>query len=341
MRECFCPVCEAIRTVEFGSRAETLPVRGVDVEIEAEFSRCTVCGEEFADAESMDRTLQAAYAGYRHKLGILSPDEIRAIRARYGVSQKAFGLILGFGELTINSYESGSLPTEANNNLIKLVRHPETFKELFGSNKDKIGPTQRKRIETALTCAEASAKKPECVAERAPGYGCEEPRASEFTGFMQPDKKKLFRLIVAVLFLSGAKLYKTQINKLLFYSEFAHFRDRTVPISGWPFAAIDYGPVPDDFQILLGEGEKEGFFRSEPDSTQLGELFSIAEGVNPGTITDSFSDAELATIKTVVAKLGRKSASELTRLSHAERAWKETPRAKRISYEFAKDIVAV
>jgi hypothetical protein len=39
---------------------------------------------------------------------------IVALRSRYGASQKAFELILGFGELTMNSFEQDAVPDSAN-----------------------------------------------------------------------------------------------------------------------------------------------------------------------------------------------------------------------------------
>lgn len=79
-----------------------------------------------------------------------APLDIMKLRRKYGASQKAFGIILGFGELTINSYEQGAAPADANVNLLRLVEDPQTFLRLFEARKDRIGPTQRKRIEAAL-----------------------------------------------------------------------------------------------------------------------------------------------------------------------------------------------
>ena len=78
------------------------------------------------------------------------PGDIIRLRNRYGASQKAFGIILGFGELTINSYEQGSVPSDSNMNLLRLVEDPLAFARLYESRKDRIGPTQRNRIEAAL-----------------------------------------------------------------------------------------------------------------------------------------------------------------------------------------------
>ena len=81
----------------------------------------------------------------------VSPEKIIAIRESYNASQKAFGLILGMGELTINSYEQGkSIPMSSNRLLLHLSENPLIFFEMYERNKNKIGAIQRERIEASL-----------------------------------------------------------------------------------------------------------------------------------------------------------------------------------------------
>ena len=83
--------------------------------------------------------------------GSVSPAKIIAIRESYNASQKAFGLILGMGELTINSYEQGkSIPMSSNRLLLHLSENPLIFFEMYERNKNKIGARQRERIEASL-----------------------------------------------------------------------------------------------------------------------------------------------------------------------------------------------
>lgn len=76
-----------------------------------------------------------------------SPAELVALRARYNASQKAFGAILGFGELTMNSYEKGNTPNPTNKLLLELAKDSYIFKAMYRLNSEKIGALQRKRIE--------------------------------------------------------------------------------------------------------------------------------------------------------------------------------------------------
>jgi putative zinc finger/helix-turn-helix YgiT family protein len=333
----FCPACGFEGAAEHIVRKELLSIRGEEIEIQAEGRRCGGCGEVFSNAEEMERNLEAAYAVYRARRSLMSPAEIRKLREIYGASQKAFGIILGFGELTINSYEQGALPAEANANLLKLVDDPAAFSRLFESRKGLIGPTQRKRIEAALEKLKGSAIA--CLREAAPAYQSNLSReGSIYTGFQPSNKEKLFALIRTILIKAGRPLYKTQILKLLFYCDFEHFRKATVSITGWQYAAIDYGPVPNDFQLFLPEAVEKGSIACSPDESQERDLYSIPADAGDDAHSYDFSAEELSTVDAVVARLGRKSAKALVDLTHQEKAWKETEHAAMISYEWAQEL---
>lgn len=68
----------------------------------------------------------------------MQPEEIKAIREKYALTQTAFAKILGLGEKTIARYETGSLQDMAQNNLIELARLPEAFRYLLQKGRSRI-----------------------------------------------------------------------------------------------------------------------------------------------------------------------------------------------------------
>lgn len=145
-----CPVCEDFRDVEVLTTVEETSVKGETISAEAVYSKCKSCSEEFSTPEQMAASLENAYRIYRNNHRLIHPEEIVAIRSKYRISQKAFAKILGFGELTINSYEKGTLPVKASSNLIKLMEETDAFLKLYEINRDEITPTQQRKIETRL-----------------------------------------------------------------------------------------------------------------------------------------------------------------------------------------------
>lgn len=146
-----CPHCEAIRNIRIVNERETMKIRGEDVEFNSVFSVCETCGKDFASGEQMDAELESARAVYRERHGIIGPAELVAMRARYDVSQKSFAKLLDIGDLTINSYEQGIIPSGAHNSLLRLVSIPENFLRLYSVHKDKLSDRQKAKIGRALS----------------------------------------------------------------------------------------------------------------------------------------------------------------------------------------------
>jgi putative zinc finger/helix-turn-helix YgiT family protein len=117
-----CPRCGATM-VERRSSLK-VPVNGEEVSVSSALHRrCPNCDEvvlRFSDA----RRLQGdAIAVYRKKHGLLSADEIRALRERFGLTQGELARLLHLGANTISRWESGrNVQTEAMEMLLRLLR---------------------------------------------------------------------------------------------------------------------------------------------------------------------------------------------------------------------------
>lgn len=83
---------------------------------------CGMCGEAFFMGEQADEYAAALDSGYRRANGLLSPDEIKGIRKRLGMSQEEFQALLGVGKTTVSRWESGRvIQPKAEDNLMRLV----------------------------------------------------------------------------------------------------------------------------------------------------------------------------------------------------------------------------
>ncbi len=142
-----CSRCGVTRDIEIVEREEQVTIKGKEVSFIARYSRCRTCGNEFETSGQLDADLDAAREAYARLYESPAPEALVALRARYNASQKAFGAILGFGELTMNGYESGGTPDSTNRLLLKLAADPIIFKAMYAINSGKIGATQRRRIE--------------------------------------------------------------------------------------------------------------------------------------------------------------------------------------------------
>jgi putative zinc finger/helix-turn-helix YgiT family protein len=101
----------------------SLPINGEEIGVvSAAHIRCPRCGEialRFRDAK---RLHQDAIEIYRKKHGLLTAEEIRAIRERFDLTQADLSRLLRLGANTISRWESGrNVQTAAMDVLLRLI----------------------------------------------------------------------------------------------------------------------------------------------------------------------------------------------------------------------------
>lgn len=80
----------------------------------------------------------------------LTPEEIKRIRGKYGLTQQAFARVLGIGEASIVRYENGQKPSRANANLIRAAKIPAFMLDCLKRDGDQITPAQREQAERVI-----------------------------------------------------------------------------------------------------------------------------------------------------------------------------------------------
>lgn len=117
-----CPRCGVMMEEQRGEL--TYPVNGQKVPVEdASHLLCPACGEVVLRADEVRRLRRGALAAYRRQHGLLSAEEIRAIREHFGLSQSVFAGLLRLGSNTISRWESGrKVQTAALDVLLRLIR---------------------------------------------------------------------------------------------------------------------------------------------------------------------------------------------------------------------------
>ncbi|KAF0220523.1 MAG: XRE family transcriptional [Geobacteraceae bacterium] len=166
-KEDFCPYCEEITRFRFITKQETLPVMGEPVEYQARVRRCAVCRGEYAPTELEEENFKTAYTIYRRRHNLLSPEQIRVIREKYGLSQRNFSRFLGWGDITVHRYEAGALPDAAYNVMLVLIDDPLNALKVFMLNRNNLAPGVAEKLKKRIQ---------ELIRKdgRGPGYGDDE-----------------------------------------------------------------------------------------------------------------------------------------------------------------------
>ncbi len=88
---------------------------------------CETCAVSFTD-EAAENIQHDAVC--RH-LGVLTPDEIRALRSRYDMSRAAFARLTGFGEATLARWERRDVIQNAScDRYLRLLQNPANVERL-------------------------------------------------------------------------------------------------------------------------------------------------------------------------------------------------------------------
>ena len=117
-----CPACGALMREKVGPLR--LPVNGEDVTVpDAGHLACPKCREVVLRLDESRRLRERAIALYREKYRLLSADEIRSLRRRFGLTQGGLARLLRLGGNTISRWESGrNVQTAAMDVLLRLIR---------------------------------------------------------------------------------------------------------------------------------------------------------------------------------------------------------------------------
>lgn len=326
-----CPYCETDQKIKKVIRKETLPVLGEQIEFKAEVYKCNACKGEFATTDIEEENFRKAYNIYRDKHHLLRPERIREVRLKYGLGQKDFSRFLGWGEITIHRYESGSLQDMAHNETLLLIDDPHNAFKIFELMRDHLAPDLTRKIENRIKELLANEDRTFLL----PYLIKEENVVSVETGFKAFDLEKIENLILFIAIKCEGVL-KVKLNKLLWYIDFKHFKDNTVGITGATYLHLPLGPVPMDYELLTLKLQGE-------ESLEAQELiFGDYTGENFVAKQDAdmrlFNKKEIETINLVLGRLGHLGSRTLTDRSHEEAAYKMTTRRQVISYSFAKDL---
>ncbi len=318
-------IAHDVRRMEFDVRGETLPVE-VPVKV------CAACG--IFEYEPGVDPAALAFARYRSLRGLLSPDEIRAIRERYRLSQKSFAALLGMSEATINRYEGGGLQDAAHDQAIRACENPEVVRDLLRRRGHKLSDWQRRRAETALGSGTDTA--PEIPLS---GRLYRMPiESSLLTGYRHFDFERY--AAVVVWFCRRLPLVTpTSLNKLLFYVDFLNFRDQTVSLTGAAYRRLPYGPVSADFGGLREQMELDQLVEireAQWGNGKIGEEYHV--GPRADQLETQFSPREVKVLETVAQTFETATPSQISERSHQEPAWRETEDRTLIPYDKARSL---
>lgn len=328
----YCEECGREVETKIITKKECYDVCGEQIEVDAQVLVCAECEEELYCEELDNATLTRAYNEYRRRHRLLFPDEIKKIREQYGLSQRGFAKLLNWGDKTICRYENGSIQDKAHNSLLLFLREPENMRTYLTENEISLDERQKAKLLAAVEKLEQDAEYRvgsrifDLFFSRIP---CEE---NGFKGF---DYEKVCAMVLFFAHKSS-ELLKTKLMKLLNYSDMIFYKENGISMSGLKYAHLPYGPVPENFDILLGKMAADHIAHIEVTYDNGYEKHQVIPECDISE--DIFSAEELEVLERIFVKFKDFGSADISNYSHKEKGYRSTKQGEIISYSYAKDI---
>jgi len=125
-----CPDCdnEMVDKRDIHTFRNGLGDAAIDISVEVPMKYCVECDLSFLEAEGQE----LAHEALCRSLGVLSPRQIRDIRAKFRMSREEFAKTTGLGEATIGRWERGEgIQSHANDLHLRILKDPKGSACLF------------------------------------------------------------------------------------------------------------------------------------------------------------------------------------------------------------------
>lgn len=327
----YCEECGREVETKVLIKKEAYDVCGEPIEVDAQVLTCAECGEELFCEEFDNATLIHAYNEYRKRHKLLLPEEIKKIREQYGLSQRSFAKLLNWGDKTIYRYENGSIQDKVHNSLLLFLREPENMRKYLTQNEISLDERKKRKLLSIVDKLEQD--KDYQVGSIFDSYFTRIP--SEENGFKIFDYDKLCAMVLFFANKSN-ELLKTKLMKLLNYSDMIFYKENGISISGMRYAHLPYGPVPDNFDMILGKmtadhlAHIEVIYDGSYEKHQVIPECDVPEGI--------LSNTEIEVLNRIYEKFKSFGSIEISEYSHKEKGYIDTKTGQIISYAYAMDI---
>ena len=331
-----CPLCDKTHEVEERKRFATIILKGDKVTYEERVYFCANSDDEeneFETGSMTNENLLSARNAYRVKHGLLTSDEIVAIRESYGLSQVDLARLLGWGEATISRYESKAIQDEAYDTMLRLIKdNPLKALEFLKKNADKF--PNLKRIEVRSK-----------IVEKLDSYGKEyltrQAFEGEYASFEEPSDSNGFVLLnidkleAAISYIAEkvSNLFKVKLMKMLWYADALSYKENGYAITGLVYRHNEMGALPIGHYSLMN---LENLNVHEEVSINYDSMLHIYP--TKGMDYSVLSKKDKTVLDTVINKFKNYKAQEIVDYMHEEKAYRGTNPGEIIPFSMAKEI---
>ncbi len=330
-----CPLCDKIHELEERTRVASTMIKGEVITYEEIYYFCPNSDEdenEFVTGKMENSNLLNARNAYRKAHGLLTSEEIVAIREKYGLSQVDLAKLLGWGEATISRYESKAIQDEAYDNMLRIVcANSLDILELLKKNEDKFAPAKREQIKKKIMKNVDEAGREFIARQSLKSEYIDYQYACDENGYCILDIDKL-ETTISFFAKRVSNLYKVKLMKMLWYADVLLFKQRGRSMTGLVYCHEAMGALPVGHYKIVGLEEVKKQDEEGIDYTKY--HFLANNNINENVLSVEEKDV----LDKVVGKFKPFNAQEIVAYMHEETAYKETVDKQVIPFSVAQQI---
>lgn len=330
-----CPLCDKIHEIEERTRVAKIIIKGEEVNYVESYYFCANSNEEeneFATGKMENNNLLNARNAYRKSHGLLTSDQIVAIREMYGLSQVDLARLLGWGEATISRYESKAIQDEAYDNMLRIVReNPKATLELLQKNEAKFSKEKIISIRQKIT---------ENLESTGREFLSRESLESEYVNYQEPCDENgntllnIDKLEAVISYYARRvdNLFKVKLMKMLWFGDSKYFKKYDNTITGLVYCHDNMGALPVGHYKIVG---LENVRMKEEEGFEMTKYHFLA---NEHIDENILSKEERDVLDSVINKFGKYKSQDIVEYMHQEIAYTETKDKEIIPFSLAKKL---
>lgn len=296
-----CPMCDETHLVEKRTRTSKVNIKGETVEYLETYYKCTEDEESyvFIPAKLMDENLLAARNAYRVVHGLLTSQDIVQLRKKFGLTQKEFALLLGWGEITITRYETKQIQNETHDSILRSISNNALeARKLLERNKENFEDTRYFEI---LKVIDDEIDRTSIVYLAQQKIEAKQIRYKDNVEATGGTVINLDKIRNMMLFFSSNchNLFKVKLMKLLWFSDALHFQWHNISMTGLVYQHMPMGALPiahSDLmelvpvETIVDEYAQFDSYKILPDSDFDEDVFSVEEKAVLYAVLDKFQN---------------------------------------------------
>lgn len=147
----YCINCDEKTTYTVKCERVEMAVRGISFSYVEHTAYCSVCGEELYVPEINDLNVVSREEAYRKAAHLITIPEIEQILKKYNIGAGPLAKVMGYGEVTINRYIGGQLPSrEHSAQLLEVLSSHKIMEKRLEENKGLIKPIAYSKCRQAI-----------------------------------------------------------------------------------------------------------------------------------------------------------------------------------------------